>query len=359
MPHSGSSRSVERGFASLPKVVKLISQWPLFLALTLPGLNQACGPYGGGPTPGKTTPTITWATPAAITYGTALSSTQLNATASVPGTFTYTPAAATVPTAGTQTLSVSFAPTGTTHYNSASATVSLIVNKAVPTIIWTTPAAITQGTALSATQLDAAASVAGSFVYDPASGTVPAAGTQTLSVTFTPTDSTNYTTATGSVSLTVNAASGGIGPSGGTVHGFYGASVTVPAGALSTSVDIEIPRDDTNAPDRPATGVDAAGAIYALTPHGTTFSTPATVQIPFDSDRIPPGPTSVLYKAEPGGSFAPITTTVNGNMLSANVSNFSWVIPGYATTLPRVVYALTFDSNNKLNVYTTRGSVVA
>ena len=41
----------------------------------------------------KATPTITWAAPADITYGTALSATQLNATATVPGTFVYTPAA--------------------------------------------------------------------------------------------------------------------------------------------------------------------------------------------------------------------------------------------------------------------------
>ncbi len=34
---------------------------------------------------------LAWATPAAITYGTALSATQLNATAAVPGTFAYTP----------------------------------------------------------------------------------------------------------------------------------------------------------------------------------------------------------------------------------------------------------------------------
>jgi len=38
------------------------------------------------------TPVITWANPAAITYGTTLSGTQLNATASVPGAFVYTPA---------------------------------------------------------------------------------------------------------------------------------------------------------------------------------------------------------------------------------------------------------------------------
>jgi hypothetical protein len=139
----------------------------------------------------KTTPTITWTTPAAITYGTALSPTQLDATASVPGTFIYTPAAGAVLTAGSQTLSVAFTPTNTTSYNTASATVILTVNKATPTITWATPAAITYGTALSPTQLDATASVPGTFVYTPAAGTVLAAGLQTLSVTFTPTNTTS------------------------------------------------------------------------------------------------------------------------------------------------------------------------
>ena len=41
------------------------------------------------------TPTITWANPADITYGTALGATQLDATASVAGTFAYTLAAGT------------------------------------------------------------------------------------------------------------------------------------------------------------------------------------------------------------------------------------------------------------------------
>ena len=40
--------------------------------------------------------------PATISYGIALSSTQLNATANVAGTFTYLPAAGTVLKAGTQ-----------------------------------------------------------------------------------------------------------------------------------------------------------------------------------------------------------------------------------------------------------------
>ena len=59
---------------------------------------------------------------------TALSATQLNATANVPGTFAYAPAAGTVLNAGTQTLSVTFTPTDGSDYNSATATVSLVVN---------------------------------------------------------------------------------------------------------------------------------------------------------------------------------------------------------------------------------------
>ncbi len=154
----------------------------------------------------KTTPTITWATPAPITYGTVVSATQLDATASVAGTFAYTPAAGTVLAAGTQTLSVTFTPTNTTNYNTATASVSLIVNKATPVITWAAPAAITYGTALSATQLNATANVAGTFVYTPAAGTVLAAGSQTLSVTFTPTNTTDYSTTTFTVTLTVNEA---------------------------------------------------------------------------------------------------------------------------------------------------------
>jgi hypothetical protein len=62
---------------------------------------------------------ITWASPASIIYGTALTSTQLNASANVPGTFAYSPAAGTVLNPGSgQTLSVSFTPNDTNNYNS-------------------------------------------------------------------------------------------------------------------------------------------------------------------------------------------------------------------------------------------------
>ena len=155
----------------------------------------------------QTTPAITWAAPAAITYGTALSSTQLDATTSVPGTFAYTPGTGTVLTAGTQTLSVTFAPINSTDYTSATATVPLTVNKATPAITWAAPAPIPYGTVLSATQLDATSTVAGVFTYSPAAGTVLAAGSHTVTATFTPTDTADYTIATATVTQTVNPAS--------------------------------------------------------------------------------------------------------------------------------------------------------
>lgn len=153
----------------------------------------------------QTTPVITWATPAAITYGMPLSAAQLNATANVPGTFVYTPGLGAVLTAGIQTLSVSFTPTNTTSYTTASAHVNLQVNQAIPVVTWATPAPIAAGTALSGAQLDATANVPGTFVYTPGLGTVLSAGNQSLKVNFTPTDTTDYSGGSAQVTLVVNA----------------------------------------------------------------------------------------------------------------------------------------------------------
>ena len=152
------------------------------------------------------TPTITWSGPAAITYGTPLSATQLNATANVPGTFSYSPAIGAILSAGTHTLTVTFTPTDTTDYSTATATVMLTVNQATPVLTWGTPSPITYGTPLGSAQLNASSTVAGTFSYSPAAGAVLTAGAQTLTVTFTPTDTTDYRAATATVTLTVNKA---------------------------------------------------------------------------------------------------------------------------------------------------------
>jgi hypothetical protein len=79
----------------------------------------------------------------------------------------------------------------------------IYVTLRTPVVTWVTPAVITVGTPLSGTQLNATADVPGTFVYTPASGTVLAVGTHTLSTTFTPIDTVYFTTVTKTVDLVV------------------------------------------------------------------------------------------------------------------------------------------------------------
>jgi hypothetical protein len=96
----------------------------------------------------KATPTITWSNPADIVYGTALSSTQLNATANVAGNFSYTPASGAVLNAGAgQPLLASFTPSDTANYNATSKNVQINVLKATPSFSNLSSPTITYGTA--------------------------------------------------------------------------------------------------------------------------------------------------------------------------------------------------------------------
>jgi uncharacterized protein (TIGR02145 family) len=76
----------------------------------------------------KTDPIISWENPADISFGTLLDTLQLNATADVPGTFVYTPAAGTKLNEGVnQELKVEFNPTDATVYNTSVKTVKINV----------------------------------------------------------------------------------------------------------------------------------------------------------------------------------------------------------------------------------------
>ncbi len=153
-------------------------------------------------------PEISWNDPADITYGTLLDNTQLNATAGVPGTFIYSPASGALLNAGSaQQLSVTFTPDDTIRFAPVTAFVSINVLKAEPAITWNNPADIAFGTALNDVQLNATASVAGTFSYTPASGTLLGVGNnQELTLLFTPDDATNYNTAAATVTINVQKA---------------------------------------------------------------------------------------------------------------------------------------------------------
>jgi hypothetical protein len=77
---------------------------------------------------------LTWPTPAAIAYGTALGAAQLNATANLPGSFVYTPSAGVLLSAGTNTLTAVFTPADLVDFSPATNQVSLIVPPATLTV---------------------------------------------------------------------------------------------------------------------------------------------------------------------------------------------------------------------------------
>ena len=83
---------------------------------------------------GPVSPAITWPTPAPISYGTPLSSAQLNAATTVSGSFAYSPPSGTVLNAGQQKLTATFTPADTKDYTTSSASVTLTVNPAAPAV---------------------------------------------------------------------------------------------------------------------------------------------------------------------------------------------------------------------------------
>lgn len=243
---------------------------------------------------------ITWNTPAAVTYGTALGTNQLSATANVPGTFAYSTGGVTITNGavlnvGVNKLTAIFSPTETANSTNVMATnsVNLTVSPAPLTVTaantsriygrsnpvftgtitgltnndnitatyscsatvssppgtypivpalsdlnnrlgnyivttnngtltinpsatnevmtWTNPAPVGYGSPLTTNQLSATANVPGTFVYSNASGvinlgTVLNAGTNALTVLFTPSDTIDYTNITASVHLVVTPA---------------------------------------------------------------------------------------------------------------------------------------------------------
>lgn len=90
--------------------------------------------------------------------------------------------------------------------SSSCGTLTVTQSQTTPTVsTWPTASAITWGLSLASSTLSGGtASVGGTFAWTTPS-TIAPAGAQTESVTFTPSDTTHYTTVTGSTSVSVNA----------------------------------------------------------------------------------------------------------------------------------------------------------
>jgi hypothetical protein len=272
-------------------------------------------------------PVITWAQPASIIYNTLLGSAQLNATANVAGSFTYTPAAGTKLPAGTQTLSVLFTPSDARNYENAGATVTLVVERDTPVITWAPPASIVYGTALSGTQLNATASVAGSFAYTPNAGSILNAGaSQSLTAAFTPADTNNYNNATASVNIGVAKAKQTLSWTAPAAI-VYGAPLS-PA-QLNATVAVVGPAAAGALVYTPAAGTAlnaGAGQTLTVTAQSTPNYESATLSATIDVNRAPlsltVGAKSKLY----GSPVPALTGTLTG------VVNGDGITPSYATT---------------------------
>ncbi len=302
----------------------------------------------------KATPSVTWATPAAITFGAALGGAQLNAAANVPGSFVYNPVAGTVPNAGSQNLSVTFTPTDGVDYTTATASVTLTVNKAAPAVTWPAPAAITYGTTVSASQLNATANVPGSFAYNPVAGTVLGAGNQNLSATFTPSDATDYTTAAANVTLLVNKAAPAI---------IWAAPAAITYGSVLSATQLNatanIPGSFTYNPAA-GTVLNAGGQSLSLafTPADTTDYTTANTSVPLIVNQaaatVALGNLAQTYDGAPKAATA--TTTPSGLGVTFSYSGISGTIYGPSATAP--TGAGTYSVNGAVNDpnYTGGGS---
>lgn len=130
-----------------------------------------------------------------------------------------------------------------------------------------------------------------------------------------------------------NAPATAIGPAGGTLAHPTGAQLVVPASALAQAVELRIDTSSAGAPALPS-GLTPAGQVFALTPHGTGFATPATLTIPFDSAQAPADAVPVLFKTDTAGPWLPVAgTSTAGTSISAPVSSLSWFVAAVGTTL--------------------------
>jgi hypothetical protein len=152
---------------------------------------------------------------------------------------------------------VTFTPTDTTDYLTVVGSANVTVNKAAPSsITWPTASSITYGQSLASSTLSGGASTpAGTFAFTTP-GTAPPIGTNSQSVTFTPTDTTDYNSVVGSANVTVTKATASLvlgnlshtytgsplaatattNPTGLTVNFTYNGSSTAPTAAGSYTV---------------------------------------------------------------------------------------------------------------------------
>jgi uncharacterized repeat protein (TIGR03803 family) len=209
----------------------------------------------------KANPSITWISPAAITYGTPLGSTQLDASASVAGVFSYSPAIGTVLGAGSQTLNTTFTPTDAVNYAVVTGATTLSVTPAQLTI---TPANATRtyGSANPAftfnaagfVNSDSASVLSGTPVLTTAATTAFAPGSYPITAAQGTLAAANYTFLFASGTLTITKAA--------TASTLQLSAATIVAGSAET-ITVTVSSAATGTPTGTITFLDGSTALVS------------------------------------------------------------------------------------------------
>jgi uncharacterized repeat protein (TIGR01451 family) len=187
---------------------------------------------------------------------------------------------------------------------SSDSTHTLTIGQATPVITWSNPANMLQGSALGSGQLNATANVPGTFVYTPAAGAVLPVGQNTLSVAFTPNDSTDYANVSDSVTVTVTASN--------TVCGQGATIVLTRVLSRDTSNNIVVVVTATN------TGCSASQVTLTTAQLGA--KTPLTsLPLQFGALAIgTSGQVTVTFPASAGASGTTVLLTLDGTWTAPN-----------------------------------------
>jgi hypothetical protein len=302
--------------------------------------------FGGSFTVIQATPIPnTWPTAGGITYGAALSTSHLSggSSTSLGSTFAWTNTAL-VPGAGTDSESVTFSPTDSTDYTTALGSVSIVVAKATSTISSSpTSSAITFGSALSASKLSGGSgSTAGSFSWTTSSTIPPALGPNTENVTFTPTDTRDYTTASGTASVTVT--------KGTPTVSNWPTATSIPYGDTLASSNLSFTSGSggtfawTNTSTAPNAGTSAQSVTF--TPGNTTDYSTVTHNINVTVTKQAATVTWPSASAITYGQVLSYSNLTGGSSLDENSNslgtNFTWtygnIEPGAGTPLESVTF---------------------
>ena len=270
-------------------------------------------------------PVSTWPTASAITYRQTLSSSVLSGgAASVPGSFSFT-TPSTAPGAGTAPQGVTFTPADTTDYAPATANVSVTVNRATPEVlVWPTASTITYGQTLASSLLSGgSASVPGTFAWTNPSMT-ESVGTQAESVTFTPTDATDYNTVAGTVNVTETKATATV-TLGNLSQGYSGSAIAATATTSPANLAVTFTYTQNSLPV--GSPISAGNYVVTATINNANYSGtatgPLTISQATQTIVFTPPASPVLY------GVAPIALSATGGS-SVNAVIFS-VISGPGT----------------------------